>query len=186
MQNVILQLRYEITDAFAEVDKWIGCDDKLVNYIPRDGRWSIRKILEHITLTNHYLLILIKKGTDKALKVAGKKNVHVVDNYQLDWKKLESIGVPGSFYWNRPDHMDPTGELNNLQIIQRLGLQLKECLDCLDKLKNGQGTLYKIMMSVNDIGKIDVYHFMLFLAQHARRHIVQMQHVKLEFESIKN
>jgi hypothetical protein len=32
-------------------------------------------------------------------------------------------------------------------------------------------------MSVNDLGKIDLYQWLYFLAQHARRHVQQMQEV---------
>jgi hypothetical protein len=52
---------------------------------------------------------------------------------------------------------------------------------CLDQLKNGEGVLHKTMMSVNKLGKIDVYHFIYFLVQHAKRHIGQMEKIKGEF-----
>ncbi len=44
------------------------------NYKPGNGGWTINEILEHIGLTNHFLLILIDKGTNKALQ-----NVHKLD-----------------------------------------------------------------------------------------------------------
>jgi hypothetical protein len=36
-------------------------------------------------------------------------------------------------------------------------------------------------MSVNDLGKIDLYQWLYFLGQHARRHLQQMQEVEREF-----
>jgi hypothetical protein len=45
--------------------------------------------------------------------------------------------------------------------------------------------LCKTMMSVNNIGKIDVYHYICFLVQHAKRHITQMEKIRDEF-NIKN
>jgi hypothetical protein len=42
-------------------------------------------------------------------------------------------------------------------------------------LSNGEGALYKTTMSVNSLGKIDVYEYIYFLAQHGRRHIGQME-----------
>ena len=59
---------------------------------------------------------------------------------------------------------------------------MSECLSCLDQLKNGEGVLHKTTMSVNDLGKIDVYHYIVFLVQHAKRHLVQMDKIKIEFE----
>jgi hypothetical protein len=45
----------------------------------------------------------------------------------------------------------------------------------LNKIQNGEGVLQTTMMSVNDIGKIDVYSYLYFLAKHAERHVSQMQ-----------
>jgi hypothetical protein len=42
-------------------------------------------------------------------------------------------------------------------------------------MPNGEGILYKTTMSVNDLGKIDVYQYIYFLAQHAKRHLAQME-----------
>jgi hypothetical protein len=187
MRDIILQLRHDLKNAFADVMKWFDCDANLAVYSPRSGGWTIQQILEHISLTNHYLLILIKKGTGKALKLAVKKEEWLPPaDYQLDWEKLKAIGRPGTFYWNRPDHMEPSGQVKSYEINETLSVQLKDCLEILDKLANGEGVLYKIMMSVNDIGKIDVYHYILFLAQHARRHVAQMQQIKMEFDAVKN
>jgi hypothetical protein len=36
-------------------------------------------------------------------------------------------------------------------------------------------------MSVDELGKIDVYHYIYFLAQHAKRHLMQMEMIKAEF-----
>jgi hypothetical protein len=36
-------------------------------------------------------------------------------------------------------------------------------------------------MSVNDLGKIDLYQWLCFLAQHARRHLHQLRAVEGEF-----
>jgi hypothetical protein len=60
--GVYHKIRIEMQQAFAELDEWFDLDTSLVSYQPADGGWSIREILEHVSLTNHYLLILIKKG----------------------------------------------------------------------------------------------------------------------------
>jgi hypothetical protein len=45
----------------------------------------------------------------------------------------------------------------------------------LNKIQNGEGVLQTTMMSVNNLGKIDVYSYLYFLAKHAERHVSQMQ-----------
>ncbi|MBN8787104.1 MAG: hypothetical protein J0I84_08435 [Terrimonas sp.] len=51
-------------------------------------------------------------------------------------------------------------------------------------MKNGEGVLYKTTMTVNDLGKIDVYEYIYFLAQHGQRHVTQMEKNEAEFKSV--
>jgi hypothetical protein len=182
IETIINKIREELKSIFVEIDNWFDVEEALLNYVPNDGGWSIRKILEHISLTNHFLLILIRKGTVKSLEKAKTENFsEILTDYDLDWNKLSQIGEHKSFEWNRPEHMEPGGNINMFTVRNKLHLQLSECLEYADQLKNGEGVLYKMMMSVNRLGKIDVYHFIYFLAQHAKRHIVQMGKIKSEF-----
>jgi len=187
--TIINRIRTELETVFDETASWFDIDIRLLNYDPKNGGWNIFKILEHISLTNHFLLILIKKGTMKAKERSGKENyAGLLENYDINWNKLDEIGKHGSFYWNRPEHMEPTGKAGLLSIKNKLQDQKIEILGYLEQLKNGQGVLYKTTMSVNDLGKIDVYHYILFLAWHTKRHLAQMEKVKTEFEQseIKN
>lgn len=182
MIRVIYKIKKELLKTFYEVNDWFNVNDELLNYSPSNGGWSIKKILEHISITNQYLLILINKATRKSLENARKVNDdQLIIDYDFDWDKLNTVGRYGSFVWNRPEHMEPTGNVSPEDVKQKLKLQVDECLNCLNQLSNGEGAFYKTMMSVNGIGKIDVYHYIYFLAQHAKRHLVQMQKVKDEF-----
>lgn len=53
---------------FDEVNRWFDKDNEILNFQPSNGGWTIRQILEHIYLTNFYLLILIEKGSKKAMR----------------------------------------------------------------------------------------------------------------------
>lgn len=156
-------------------------DKILLNYQPKNGGWTVTQILEHIVLTNHFLLILIRKGTVKAIEKAKTTNLTTeLTDYNLGWDKLEAIGQHQSFEWNRPEHMEPTGTLTLAEVKIKLSAQLEECLDLLSQMPNGEGVLYKTTMSVNSLGKIDVYHYIYFLRQHAERHLKQMEKIKNE------
>lgn len=110
--------------------------------------------------------------------------VFVPNNYYLDWEKLKTIGEHRSFEWNRPEHMKPKGEPSLIEIQERLEKHFHECLNHLAFIKNDEGVLYKTMMSVNNLGKIDVYHYIYFLVQHSKRHLSQMQKIKIEFNEL--
>jgi hypothetical protein len=140
--------------------------------------------LEHISLTNHFLLILIRKGTIKSIEKASNTDYsELLVNYDLDWEKLKVIGEHRAFKWNRPDHMEPTNEIPLSDVKIKLEQQLQECISLIDQIPNGEGVLYKTMMSVNNLGKIDVYHYIYFLIQHIRRHLRQMEKLRLEFKN---
>jgi hypothetical protein len=186
IQNVITKIKDELSKAFADLFLCFEANDELLDYRPVKGGWTIREVLEHVSLTNHFLLILIRKGTAKAVEISKGKNYDdLLLNYDLDWEKLKMIGEHNSFKWNRPEHMEPKGVLSLNEVKSTLKEQMQECLVLLDQMTNGEGTLYKTMMSVNGLGKIDMYHYIYFLVQHANRHLMQMEKVRAEFKNLK-
>ena len=185
IRSVIADIRQQLLSTFDELDTWFALPADLRAYKPLRGGWSINEILEHIALTNYYLLILIDKGAQKA-----EKNIHQLDlgkelaNYQFEVDGMEDIGISGSFEWNRPDHMVPKGEKALHEIRAELNEQKSRCENYLLSLRNGEGVLYKTTMSVNKLGKIDVYQYIYFLILHVRRHIRQMEKVRTEFGNL--
>ncbi|MNI69559.1 DinB superfamily protein [compost metagenome] len=175
----------ELSQTLKEYQTWFCLNPELLNFKPKVG-WSIEQILEHVTLTNHFLLIIIRKGKRKALELASKKDFKTsLETYHNNLYELEAIAMHKSFNWIRPEHMEPKGDKQIGQVRELLDEQITECKEILKELRNGEGILYKITMSVNDLGKIDVYQYIYFLCQHAKRHITQMQKVKDEFSSFK-
>jgi len=183
IEKTIMAVKDELTRSFSALEMWFARDNSLLNYRPQNGGWTIAQVLEHVSLTNHYLLILIRKATSRAIDKSKKMDYrHMLVGYELNWDMLRAIREPGLFHWNRPDHMEPGGMILLTEVKTKLDAQLAECLGYLQQLSNGEGILYKTMMSVNDCGKIDVYHYIGFLAWHARRHVVQMEKIEKEFQ----
>ena len=185
IQTIIAEIKTSLENTFSTIDTWFDKGPGLLNYRPANGGWTINEILEHIGLTNHFLLILIDKGTNKALQ-----NIHKLDlqtelqNHVFHRDKLIEVGLHKSFTWIRPEHMEPTGKKPLEEVRSQLKEQVARCIDNLDRMKNGEGVLYKTKMTVNDLGKIDVYEYIYFLAQHGQRHITQMQKNETEFKSV--
>ena len=83
--DVVNRIKTELLATFNELFTWFEVENQLLNYQPANGGWSIQQILEHISLTNHYLLILITKGVRKSLEISKTTNaVFVPNNYDLD------------------------------------------------------------------------------------------------------
>lgn len=173
---LIQEIENFLRNVCKEVDAWFDKDENLRKYVPENNAWTIDEILEHIVLTNKYLLILIEKGTNKALKNVQNSDLNTeLQNYVFHKDRLDEVGVYKSFKWVRPEHMQPVGDKNLMEIRDKLETQVLTCRCYLAKLQNGEGVLYKTTMSVNELGKIDVYEYIYFLGKHIERHIQQMQ-----------
>ncbi len=186
IREIISEIRECLVTTFEKIDLWFDKDEDMMQFKPLNNGWTIAQILEHIGLTNHFLLILIDKGANKALTNSAQLDLdEELKNYVFQRDKLTEVGLHQSFTWIRPAHMEPNGEKSSAEVRQQLKEQLKQCLAYLDMLKNGEGVLYKTTMSVNNLGKIDVYQYLYFLAQHGQRHLTQMVKNKAQFDGQK-
>lgn len=184
IKEIIFEIRHTLETATRLVDAWFDKPVAPRQFRPSNNGWTIDEILEHISLTSHFLLKLIDKGADKALR-----NVNNLDlaqelaQYVFERDKLDEIGLYKSFEWIRPKHMEPTGTADMTEIRRLIQTQRDRCLEWLDKMPNGEGILYRTTMSVNNMGKIDVYQYIYFLAQHAKRHLAQMERNEREYNT---
>lgn len=181
--SLLAEPRSYLTATFALVDAWFDQPAAQRAYRPADLGWTTDEVLAHIGLTNHFLLILIQKGTAKALANTQARDLATeLAHYQFPAEKMAAIGVLHAFEWVRPTHMEPHHNQRSLPALrQQLRDQQQQALGTLDELPNGEGLLYQTTMSVHDLGKLNVYEYLYFLALHARRHLTQMQENTAEF-----
>jgi len=184
VEKIIATIRNELIRSISGLDGWFDEDDQLMEHKPSSGEWNVRELLEHVMLTNRFLLILIEKGSAKALKqtFSGDMN-QLLENYRLENASLLEVGLHKSFEWHRPEHMAPTGKIPMCDVREEIREQLNRCLIHLELLKNGEGLLYKTTMTVNAIGKLDVYQYIYFLALHVRRHLQQLESIKEDYDN---
>lgn len=169
--NTVRKVTNAINETFTEIYPWFQQTPEVLSYKPKDHGWTIAEVLEHITLTSHFLLIVASNGCAKALKRAQGQSI---EDSESDLTKLALIGMRGTFPWIRPEHMEPRGKALS-EVLTTMRSQQEQCVQLLEKLKNGEGSLFKVTMSVNQLGRIDLYQWIYFIAQHAKRHIGQMQ-----------
>lgn len=183
--RLIQDIRTHLNVNFDSVDGWFEKDKDILNHQPSNGGWTVHQILEHIYLTNFYLLILIEKGATKAMRNSLNLDLESeIKNYSFDKEHFDKVGEHRAFEWIRPEHMEPKGALKLSEIRSLIAQQYHQCLHDLDMMKNGEGLLYKTTMTVNQLGKINVYEYIYFLSLHAQRHLTQMENN--EQETIKN
>lgn len=170
--KTIVIVRASLIEVFDEVDVWFDELAEVRAFRPPEDGWTVDEVLEHITLTNHYLMLIIRKGCARAIRRAARRSPP--PKGESDLKLLTPIGVRGSFVWTRPEHMVPTGTKPMDEVRSLMQEQARECLELLGRLGGGEGALHQVRMTVNDSGKLDMYQWLYFLAQHARRHLAQM------------
>lgn len=173
---VLSILKTTLSTARNSVDPCFDASQASLSFRPSSQAWTSAEILEHIVLTSKFLLILIEKGAKKALKNTQERDLEKEwASYELTHERLEAIGQHKAFAWMRPEHMEPTGTVDLAEVRAVFHAQLDRCEALLDELSEGQGVLYKTTMSVNEIGKLDVYQYIYFLAKHALRHVQQIE-----------
>jgi hypothetical protein len=178
-EHTIRSVREALCSVFARVDSWFDREESLRVLKPAAGGWSIDQVLEHVTLTNHFLMLTLRKWVGIARQRARRGDP--VPDGESDLTRLQIIGERGTFGWVRPEHMEPTGRPPSAEVRATLHRQLGECLILLERMDGGVGALCRVTMTVNDLGKIDLYQWLYFLAQHARRHLGQLAAAEAEF-----
>jgi hypothetical protein len=175
-------VRTNVIEMFADVDGWFERPPDERAFRPASQGWTIDQVLEHISLTNHFLMITLRKAVEKAVRrAAAGQPIPAGDS---DLERLQAIGQRGSFHWVCPEHMEPRGRTTPAEVRNSLLQQREECLAFLDRLDHGEGALCQLRMSVNALGRIDLYQWLDFLAQHGRRHVQQMASIEDEFKSV--
>lgn len=182
MRNVIQSVREALLTNFRELDTWFEKDFDLLHFKPDTNQWNIREVLEHISLTNYFLLLIINKSTRRALERKRSANAIILPaDYQDKFDKIDVIGSR-SFGWIRPEHLEPSGLQDMRDIRALLKQQFAQCMYNLSLLKNGEGMLVLTNMSVNHLGKLDIYQYIYFLTKHIERHIRQMQRLAKQYD----
>lgn len=176
IESTISKINKALISAFAQIDSWFDEPEFILRHRLSDDSWCPAEILEHIMLTNHFLLKLIDKGSKRAISISNERDTsRELTDYNLENSLLEQVGEPGWFSWKNPAHMQPNGSKPLAEIREELRNQLYRCLCHLELLRYGQGAVYQISMSVNGLGKLDMYQYIYFVALHAKRHIIQLE-----------
>lgn len=182
IEDLMNLVRQELVVVRKDLAGWLEHDEAHLYYRPANGGWSSMQVLEHIMLTSHFLLIIIDKGAVKAKRRALTTPVRENwEDYTFVSNALDKVAIHKSFAWDRPLHMEPTGIVPLGEVKDRILEQFLRCEAYLELLKNGEGTLYLTTMTVNGIGKLDVYQYIYFLILHAKRHLTQLQRNRAEF-----
>lgn len=174
IESTVQRVHDELVQTFDRLDTFFDMSADLRQIHPAQDEWSIDEILEHITLTNHFLMITLKQSLKKVLRRAQEQPIPD-DESRLD--RIVQISDPDAFGWIRPEHMEPTRRVSSQEVRRKMIEQKNTCLGILDQIRHGEGKLHQIRMSVQELGKLDMYEWLYFLVQHARRHTIEIERI---------
>jgi hypothetical protein len=173
-QTTIQTVREQLSQTYQALDLRFQLPQDLRLFQPAPESWCIDEILEHITLTSHFLMLVIRTNAAKAQKRALSQ---AIPEGESDLQRIEVIADPDAFGWIRPEHMEPTRRVSSEQVRKTMKEQYEECLALLDQLSKGEGALCTMRMSVQNLGRLDLYQWLYFLALHAQRHEVEIARI---------
>jgi len=166
----IRTLRGELTDSF---DAFITELRRAAQDTPLAAdRWSSAEVAHHVTLTNHYLLILVRKIAERSrARIAGGA---VFPAHPPRFGAIEAI-AQHERRWQHPEHMTPSPEVPLSASIEQLVHDRAACLEVLDEHPAGEATLHTVRFSVLGEARFDAYQFLAVIRWHALRHLAQVR-----------
>lgn len=174
VEGVIRSLSESLRGRFAALEPWLRVDQRLWSHRPGEGSWSVGEVLEHVALSNRYLLILVEKLRERSLRrlAEGAPLPQAVRDFTL----LDAL-ASREFRWPHPAHMAPSGAADRGAIASELEQQRERCLSILRELPSGEGALHSLRMSV--VGaRLDLYQYLRLVDLHLLRHLGQMERAR--------
>ena len=171
--TAIAALRAGLTDAFDALRARTECAEDGLRHRSEPGVWTALETLEHVHLTDRYLLVLVEKLARKSRSRAARGQA-----WPVHGPHFEHLGhIAGrELQWRAPEHMVPTGAVSAAAVREALRQDWARALNLLDTTPAGMGTLHRIRMSVvgGDDDRLDLYQYLEVVRLHAVRHIDQI------------
>jgi hypothetical protein len=153
------------------LEGWLAAEEALWAQRPAPQAWSVAEVLEHVTLTQHFLLLLSEKLARRGLARAARGATPPA--VPASTAALDALAAR-EFRWEHPEHMAPTGSATRAELRQRLRDQTARALALLDSVPRGEGALADARMGAID-ARLDAYGFLHLYALHAERHLAQLE-----------
>jgi hypothetical protein len=170
---VVRSLARRLSSAFNGIEVRLRAPADVLALSPGPGSWSPIEVAEHVALANHHLILLVEKIAARAQARARRGERPPLEPSRFDL--LERL-ASREFAWQSPPHMVPSGVATAREIAACLRGQRRRCLALLAGVRDGEGALHTISMSVVG-GRLDLYQYLALVALHMERHARQMDRI---------
>lgn len=140
-------------------------DDKVLHH-KSFNKWSVLEVLEHLVITEGYVLELLSRPGEK---MAETPELHGGDRLHRLLVEMRERKVKA------PDILEPTGEFEDLAAFSSKFLQIRTQLS--QGLESGNIVVDQRIHRHPMLGEMTVSDWLHFLISHARRHMEQIRDV---------
>jgi len=141
-----------------------GLSSKQWNYKAAPDRWSPAEIVEHLALTEDFLMGRIKDGVMKAPASREPRDLRAMDD------KILGVVADRTFTAKAPEPVTPAGKFASPQAA--LAAFIERRSRTIEFLKNTPDL--RAHVSDSPLGKADGYQMLLFISAHTERHTKQL------------
>jgi hypothetical protein len=170
MENVITKIRNELIRSISGIDAWFD-KEALLDHREASGTRTVRELLEDVMLANRYLLEIIDNGRTNSKEESLVVDVPM-DKYCLTSQALDQAAIDRSV--NMTYESRSGLQVSMHEVRYEIREQLDRCLIHLELLMDGGGSLFTTSLSVGELGRLDVYQSIYFLAVHVRLSLGQL------------
>jgi hypothetical protein len=148
------------------IDSVAGLSDAQLNYKPAPEKWSIRDVIEHLTLSEETIMQFATGGLKQSLPKPDTR---------LDDAKIIAMITDRSKPAQAPEMLRPSGKWPTIQaMVEEFRTRRDRNLAWLRNTQEPLRTMYTKM----PFGVGDTYQALLLLPAHAERHLAQIEEVK--------
>lgn len=141
-----------------------GLSKKQWNYKASPARWSPAEIVEHLALSEEFLMNLIQERVMKAPTSNEPRDLRATDD------KVLGVVADRTFTAKAPEPVQPARKFDSPQ--KALEALLERRARTLEFLKNTPDL--RAHVADSPLGKMDAYQWLLFISAHTERHTKQL------------
>jgi hypothetical protein len=148
------------------IDSVAGLSDAQLNYKPASDKWSIRDVIEHLTLSEETIMQFVTAGRKQSLPKPDTK---------MEDAKFIAMVTDRSKPAQAPEMLKPSGKWPTVKaMIEEFRVRRDRNLSWLRSTQEPLRTTYTKM----PFGVVDAYQALLMIPAHTERHLGQINEVK--------
>lgn len=164
---------YEVNDEIrAKLKKLVGnLTDEQLHFLPADESWTVKQIVEHISIVEDGIIKISAKLLSKAQENGGKSD----GSAKISAEFLQKIFEGKNKKFAAPERVFPTGNLTIAESFEKMDENRQKLKELRTLFESVEETQMKFPHPA--FGDMTSHEWLLLLGGHEQRHIAQIQRI---------